>query len=297
MANVSEIVLASIPSPSRSEWNLGPFPLRAYALAILVGIVVAVWWSMRRLKARGGNPDDIISVCYWAVPFGIVGGRIYHLVTSPDQYFGAGGHPMDAFKIWEGGLGIWGAVALGGLGAWIGCRRTGLSFALFADVTAPTILLAQGIGRIGNWFNQELFGAPTTLPWGLEIDPAHLPAGDAVGTLYHPTFLYELLWNVLGVAVLVWAERRYRLHGGQVFWLYVLIYTTGRLWIEMLRIDTAHHFLGVRLNVWTSIVVWIGALLAFVQLRRRTQRLGDEADRPVTEPAPTAVTRSQPEDS
>jgi len=289
-------VLASIPSPSQGEWHLGPLPVRAYALAILAGIVVSVWWSMRRLRARGGNPDDIISVCYWAVPFGIVGGRLYHLVTSPDAYFGPGGHPMDAFKVWEGGLGIWGAVALGGLGAWIGCRRIGLSFATFADVAAPTILLAQGIGRLGNWFNQELFGAPTTLPWGLQIDAAHLPAGDAVGTLYHPTFLYELLWNVLGAALLVWLERRYRLRGGQVFWLYVLIYTTGRLWIEMLRIDTAHHFLGVRLNVWTSVIVWIGALLAFVHLRRRTPRQDDEAASPVTEPASTAGTRSHPEE-
>jgi prolipoprotein diacylglyceryl transferase len=261
--------LASIPSPSRNEWHLGPFPLRAYALAILAGIVAAVLIGQRRWVARGGKSDDVLEIAFWAVPFGIVGGRLYHLITSPDAYFGKGGHPWRAFAIWEGGLGIWGAIALGGLGAWIGCRRQGLRLAPFADAVAPGLLVAQAIGRLGNWFNQELFGAPTTLPWGLRIDDAHLPAGYAPGTLFHPTFLYEIVWNLAGAALLVWLDRRFRLGYGRVFWAYVMIYTAGRFWIEHLRIDEAHHFLGMRLNDWTSIVAFLGALVAFVLVGRR----------------------------
>jgi len=262
-------VLASIPSPPQNVWHLGPFPLRAYALAILAGIVAAVLIAQKRWKDRGGDPDTILEISFWAVPFGIVGGRIYHLITSPDAYFGRGGHPWRAFAIWEGGLGIWGAIALGGLGAWIGCRRAGVRLAPFADAVAPGLFVAQAMGRLGNWFNQELFGGPTTLPWGLRIDDAHLPAGYPPGTLFHPTFLYEILWNLAGAAVLVWLDRRLRLGYGRVFWLYVMIYTAGRFWIEHLRIDEAHHFLGMRLNDWTSIVVFVGALVAFVLVGRR----------------------------
>ncbi|WP_029287460.1 prolipoprotein diacylglyceryl transferase [Cellulomonas sp. HZM] len=266
-------VLASIPSPSQGVWHLGPFPVRAYALAILVGIVVAVVITRRRWAERGGDPDTILEISFWAVPFGIVGGRIYHLITSPDAYFGEGGHPLDAFKIWEGGLGIWGAVALGAVGAWIGARRQGVRLPPFADSLAPGLLVAQAIGRLGNWFNQELYGAPTTLPWGLQISREHQIAegreADPVGTLYHPTFLYELVWNLLGAALLVWADRRFKLGHGRVFWLYVMVYTAGRFWIELLRVDTAHHFLGLRINVWTSIVAFLGALVAFVVVGRR----------------------------
>lgn len=261
--------LASIPSPPHNEWHLGPFPVRAYALAILVGIVAAVLICQRRWKDRGGDPDTVLEVSFWAVPFGIVGGRLYHLITSPDAYFGEGGHPWRAFAIWEGGLGIWGAIALGGVGAWIGCHRAGVRLAPFADALAPGLLVAQALGRLGNWFNQELFGGPTTLPWGLRIDDAHLPAGYAPGTLFHPTFLYEILWNLAGAVLLVWLDRRFRLGHGRVFWAYVMIYTSGRLWIEMVRIDDAHHFLGVRLNVWTAAIVFVGALVAFVMVGRR----------------------------
>ena len=204
------------------------------------------------------------------MPFGIVGGRIYHVITSPDAYFGEGGNPVKAFAIWEGGLGIWGAVALGALGAWIGCRRLGVRLTVFADALAPGLLVAQAIGRLGNWFNQELFGGPTTLPWGLRVDDAVAEAaGHAAGTLFHPTFLYELVWNLLGAVFLIWADRRFRLGHGRVFWLYVVVYTSGRLWIELLRIDPAHGFLGLRLNVWTSILVGLGALVAFVLVGRR----------------------------
>lgn len=274
----------SIPSPSRAEWHLGPLPLRAYALAILVGIVVAAWMTMRRLAARGGTTDDVLEISLWAVPFGIVGGRIYHVVSSPQAYFGEGGDPWKAFAIWEGGLGIWGAIALGAVGAWIGCRRQGVRFADFADAVAPGLLVAQAIGRLGNWFNQELFGGPTTLPWGLEIDAAHLPPGLEPGTLFHPTFLYEMVWNLLAAAVLIWAERRFRLRHGRVFWAYVMLYTLGRLWIELVRIDPASIVLGLRINVWVSILVFLGALTALVVLGRRYR--DEPADAlPAEEPA------------
>ena len=260
---------AAIPSPSQSVWYLGPLPLRAYALAILAGIVAAVWISQRRMAERGGPAERVIEIVFWAVPFGIVGGRIYHVVSSPQAYFGPDGEPLRAFALWEGGLGIWGAIALGAVGAAIGCRRQNVRFSSFADVVAPALLVAQAIGRLGNWFNQELFGGQTTLPWGLRIDEAHLPAGYDVGTLFHPTFLYELVWNLAGAAFLVWADRRFRLGHGRVFWLYVVVYTSGRLWIEMVRIDPANTVLGLRLNVWTSLLVGIGALVAFLLAGRR----------------------------
>ncbi|WP_273651258.1 prolipoprotein diacylglyceryl transferase [Cellulomonas fimi] len=266
---MSAAVLASIPSPSQGVWHLGPFPVRAYAIAILLGIVAALWLTRRRWAERGGDPDTVLEISFWAVPFGIVGGRIYHVITSPQAYFGEGGDPVRALFIWEGGLGIWGAVAFGAVGAWIGCRRQGVRLAPFADALAPGLLVAQAIGRLGNWFNQELFGGPTTLPWGLQIDDAHLPAGFDSGTLFHPTFLYEMLWNLAGAAVLIWADRRFKLGHGRVFWLYVVIYTTGRLWIELVRIDPASTILGLRVNVWTSIIVGLGALVAFVMVGRR----------------------------
>ncbi|WP_311836236.1 prolipoprotein diacylglyceryl transferase [Cellulomonas fimi] len=260
-----------IPSPSESVWQLGPFPLRAYALAILAGIAVALWIARRRWAERGGDPETVIEIAFWAVPFGIVGGRIYHVVSSPDAYWGPDGDPIKALFIWQGGLGIWGAIAFGAVGAWIGCRRQGVRFAPFADTLAPALLVAQAIGRLGNWFNQELFGAPTTLPWGLEIDPAAptFPDGLPADTLFHPTFLYEMLWNLAAAALLVYLDRRFRLGHGRVFWLYVLLYSVGRLWIELLRIDPAEQVLGLRLNVWTSIVVALGGLIAFVLVGRR----------------------------
>ena len=263
-------LVASIPSPSVSEWHLGPFPIRAYALAILLGIVIAVWLTGKRMTDRGGNMDMVYDICLWAVPFGIVGGRLYHVISSPRAYFGEGGNPIKALYIWEGGLGIWGAIALGAVGAWIGCRRAGVKFSTFADAAAPGILIAQAIGRLGNWFNQELFGAPTTLPWGLEIDDAHLPAGFEPGTLFHPTFLYEMLWCLAAAALLLMIDRKFKLLPGQLFFLYIAVYTLGRVWIEMLRIDDAEMVLGLRLNVWTSVLVLVGGTLGFVLAGRRT---------------------------
>ena len=262
---------AEIPSPAQHTWYLGFVPIRAYAMAILAGILVALWITTRRWIERGGDGDHVMEIVFWAVPFGIVGGRIYHVVSSPDAYFGPGGNPVDAFKIWEGGLGIWGAIALGAVGAWIGTRKMGVKYAPFADAVAPALLVAQAIGRLGNWFNQELFGGPTTLPWGLRIDPTSpsFPDTELPSTLFHPTFLYELVWNLAAAALLIWLDRRYRLGHGRVFWAYVMLYTVGRLWIELLRIDPAETVLGLRLNVWTSIVVGLGALIAFVVVGRR----------------------------
>jgi len=271
LALSATVLPAAIPSPPESVWHLGPFPLRAYALAILAGIAAALWLTTKRWVARGGDADTVLEIAFWAVPFGIVGGRIYHVVSSPDAYFGPDGDPLRALFIWEGGLGIWGAIAFGALGAWIGCRRQGVRLAPWADALAPGLLVAQAIGRLGNWFNQELFGGPTTLPWGLRIDPSAptFPEGYAAGTLFHPTFLYEMLWNLAGAALIIWLDRRLRLGHGRVFWLYVVVYTVGRLWIELLRIDPAEEVLGLRLNVWTSIVVGLVALIFFVVLGRR----------------------------
>lgn len=266
--NLTGALVSSIPSPSQGVWHLGPLPVRAYALAIILGIVVATWLTMRRWKERGGDPDQVLDIVMWAVPFGIVGGRIYHVISSPDAYWGPGGDPVSALYIWNGGLGIWGAIALGAVGAYIGCRRAGVSFAVFADAVAPGLLVAQAIGRLGNWFNQELFGAVTTLPWGLEIDPSI--SGYPAGTLFHPTFLYELLWNLGAAALLVWLDRRFKLGHGRVFWLYVVTYTLGRVWIEMLRIDDAELVLGLRLNVWTSLATFALGAVAFAVVSRRS---------------------------
>jgi prolipoprotein diacylglyceryl transferase len=266
--------VASIPSPPAGEIALGPFPLRAYALFILLGVVVGVLVIDRRWQALGGRPGFVLDTATFAVPAGIVGARIYHVVTTPGPYFGAGGEPLDALKVWEGGLGIWGGILGGALAAWVMARREGVSFAALADAAAPGLALAQAIGRLGNWFNQELYGRPTDLPWGLEIDPENRPLDTPEVATYHPAFLYELLWNV-GVAVLViWAERRFRLGYGRAFALYVAAYCAGRLWIEALRIDTAQQVLGLRLNMWTSIVVGVLAL-AYVLLRRGPRGSGE----------------------
>lgn len=268
------MVPASIPSPP-AEWasfSIGPATIHAYALCILAGIIVALLLTSARWKRYGGNPDVVWDVAIWAVPFGLIGGRLYHVFSSPDAYFGPDGDLSRIPRIWEGGLGIWGAVALGAVGAWIGCRRAGVRLSAFADAAAPGVLLAQAIGRWGNWFNQELFGAPTDLPWGLEIDAdnPNFPADADPGTLFHPTFLYESLWNLAGVALLLLLDRRFTLRGGRMFWLYAAYYTAGRVWIEALRIDDAEMItlLGLtqRLNVWTSVLVLLVSIAIFVYL-------------------------------
>ncbi|KJS59202.1 prolipoprotein diacylglyceryl transferase [Streptomyces rubellomurinus] len=260
--------IAYIPSPSRGVLYLGPIPLRAYAFCIILGVVVAVWLGSKRWVARGGAKHTVGDIAVWAVPFGLVGGRLYHVITDGGRlYFAEGKNPWDALKIWEGGLGIWGAIALGAVGAWIGARRRGVPLPAYADAIAPGIALAQALGRWGNYFNQELYGRPTTLPWGLEIDKT-LPNGEVVKGVYHPTFLYESIWCV-GVALLViWADRRWKLGHGRAFALYVAAYTVGRFWTEWLRIDEAHVYFGLRLNDWTSIAVFLGAVAYFVIVGR-----------------------------
>ncbi|MDT7581767.1 MAG: hypothetical protein QOK35_3031 [Pseudonocardiales bacterium] len=278
--------LAYLPSPDRGVWMLGPVPIRAYALCIIAGIVVAVMWGEKRFVARGGEPGVVTDVAVFAVPFGLVGGRLYHVLTDWNTYFGPGANPVDALRIWHGGLGIWGAVALGAVGAWIGCRRRGVPLPFFADAVAPGIVTAQAIGRLGNWFNQELYGGPTTLPWGLEIyrrvdpgtgitDPL---AGVAVDhtpiAVVQPTFLYELLWNLVVAGIVVVADRRFRLGHGRAFALYIAGYTLGRFFIELIRTDPATRVFGdVRINVVVAAVVFIGAVTCFVVVRKPREEL------------------------
>ncbi|WP_091516198.1 MULTISPECIES: prolipoprotein diacylglyceryl transferase [Amycolatopsis] len=280
--------LATIPSPDRGVWYLGPIPIRAYALFIILGIILAIWWGERRWQERGGTKGTVVDIAVFAVPFGIIGGRLYHVITDAELYFGPGKDPVKALYIWDGGLGIWGAIALGGVGAWIACRRRGIPLPAMADAIAPGIVTAQAIGRLGNYFNQELYGAHTSLPWGLEIyqrfDPdnpaipdqgpdgvafGHIPLADSP---VQPTFLYELLWNLAVAALVVWLDRRLKLGHGRAFALYVAGYTLGRFWIELLRSDHANEILGLRVNVWTSVLVFLGAMIYFVVARKRGPR-------------------------
>lgn len=259
----------SIPSPPESVWHIGPVPIRAYALCILSGVILAVWWSGKRYEAREGKAEDIADMAVWAVPIGIIGARLYHVITTPQPYFGANGDPMKAFAIWNGGLGIWGGIALGGFAAWWYCKRHGLSVATIADSIAPTLLVAQAMGRLGNWFNQELYGRPTDLPWGLEIDLAHRRPGYENAETFHPTFLYEAVWNLLGAAFLLWIERRFSINRGRLLWAYVLVYCMGRIWVETVRIDEANRIAGVRLNVWTSLILGVFSVFMIWRISRR----------------------------
>ncbi len=273
--------LAFIPSPSIGEIHLGPLPLRGYSLMLILGIAAAVWLGGRRWAARGGEKTVVADIALWAVPFGVLGARLYHVITSGEPYFGAGGDPVKALFIWDGGIGIWGAIAGGAVGAWIGCRRKGVALSAFADAVAPGIALGQAIGRWGNWFNQELYGRATTLPWALEIDPAHRPEATADLATYHPAFLYESLWCLGVVALVVWADRRFRLDRGRAFALYAAAYCVGRFWIEYLRVDEAHHILGLRLNDWTALLVFAAAVAHLVVTTRRVadRHDGDDVDR------------------
>ena len=262
----------SIPSPSTGVWNLGPFPLRAYALAIILGIIVAVVMGDRRWRKLGGKAGEISDIAVWAVPFGIVGGRIYHVITDAQLYFGAGANPIDALKIWQGGLGIWGAIAFGAVGAWIGANRAGVRMAPLADVLAPGIVLAQAIGRWGNYFNQELFGSPTSLPWGLEIDLRYRPSGFEQFETFHPTFIYESIWAILVAIILITVERRWQVNNGRIFLLYVALYSFGRLFIEQLRIDPVNEAAGFRLNTFTAATLVLIFAVWFVRRRSNSIR-------------------------
>lgn len=272
-----------IPSPPGSwrSFNLGQWlrdigldwfglnlTINAYAIAILLGIVAAVWLTNKRLVDRGGEPWVVLDIALWAVPLGILGGRLYHVFTHPADYFYPGAELIRIFYVWEGGLAIFGAVALGAVGAWIGTKLAGIRFSSFADALAPGLLLAQGIGRLGNYFNQELFGAPTSLPWGLQIDRPNqaIPLGIPDDALFHPTFLYEMLWNFVGVAALIVAGRSLSLQWGRLFGVYLIWYGIGRAYLETLRLDPAELILGIRVNVWTALVVIaLGLLIVLIQ--------------------------------
>jgi len=265
------MTLLSIPSPSQGTWDLGPFPVRAYALCIIAGVIVAIWIAEKRWVARGGKQGQVSDLALWMVPFGLVGGRLYHVITDSHLYFSEGREPITALYVWRGGLGIWGAIAMGALGLFIGARRMGIRIAPVADAIAPAVLIGQAFGRFGNYFNQELFGRPTDLPWALEIDPVHRPSGYLAESTFHPTFLYESLWCLAAFALIIWVDKRFRLGHGRVVALYVMLYTMGRGWIEMLRIDDVqlNNVLGLRLNVWTSIVLFAAAATFFIISSRR----------------------------
>lgn len=265
-ATIQRVPLGSIPSPSFDGIQLGPFDIRIYGLMYVIAVVAAVAITTRRWEAEGGSGELVREVAIWGFPAGIVGGRLYFLATSwhevPDHWWGP-------FAVWTGGLGIWGGIALGTIvGVWR-LHRAGVDVARFLDAAAPGILVAQAIGRIGNYFNQELFGRPTSLPWGLEIDPEHRPVRYLERTTFHPTFLYELLWNLALAAALVWLGRRRDVRPPGLFALYVIGYSAFRIFEELLRIDPAHHVLGLRLNLFVAVVLTVAGAAWFVRSQRR----------------------------
>ncbi|TFD45696.1 prolipoprotein diacylglyceryl transferase [Cryobacterium frigoriphilum] len=258
----------SIPSPGWSFVDLGPFRIHAYALCILAGIIFATMITSRRLSKRGGEPGVVLDIILWAVPLGIVGARIYHVLTHPGDYFYDGADLLRTLYIWEGGNAIFGSLLGGAVGAWIGSRQSGIRFWSFADALAPAMLIAQATGRLGNWFNHELYGLPTTLPWGLEIEAtnAAFPIGLPADTLFHPTFLYEIIWNLAGVAVILLLERRLNLRWGKAFGVYLIWYGIGRTIFESIRVDPSEVFFGLRTNVWASLAaIVVGLLIIIIQ--------------------------------
>jgi prolipoprotein diacylglyceryl transferase len=271
-------MVASIPSPSSN--TIGPF--RAYGLMIGLGVLAAVELASRRWKARGGDPNDFWSIAVWAVPAGLIGARLYHVLTDWRTYFGSGGRPVEALYIWNGGLGIPGGIALGtAVGVYVAYRR-GMRIPPSFDAAAPAIPLAQAIGRLGNYFNQEVFGRPTDLPWGLEIDPVNRPPRYVNYETFHPTFLYEALWNLAIVGLLIWIDRKKVLRPGNLFVLYVGGYGLGRLWVEALRSDTASQMFGIRVNTWMSLLLIAGAVIVLAV--RGVRRRPEDSDEPYREP-------------
>ena len=267
----------SIPTPSTSVLELGPLTIHFYALCIIAGIAIAVWLGDKRFKSHGENLENVVAdVAIWAVPFGIIGGRLYHVISSPSDYFGKNGNPIDALKIWQGGLGIWGAISVGAVAAYFAYKQQQKkkdlpAFGYFLDALAPGILLAQAVGRLGNWFNGELFGRPTDLPWALQIPVSKRPDGYTSFETFHPTFLYELIWcTAIAVVLILWAKK---LAPGQVFSAYVALYSAARLLIEIIRIDEANTIAGLRVNVWVSAIVATLALLNYLRLGRSSAKI------------------------
>lgn len=281
MQDVIASLFASIPSPESGVWQLGPFPVRAYAMCILAGIVLAYWLTTKRYAARGGNPSLIADMALWGIPFGIIGARLYHVMTDWHLYFGPGGSGIGgALQVWSGGIGIWGAAAGGMLGVWIACRRNGVLLPPVLDAIAPGFAFAQAIGRFGNWFNQELFGRPTEVPWALEIAPQNRPAGYVEFATFHPTFLYESLWCLAMGFVVIWADRRFNMGHGRVAALYIGLYCVGRLVFELVRIDSATLIMGIRVNVFTSVLIGLAAFAYVIVSARRNPGREQSMNRP-----------------
>jgi prolipoprotein diacylglyceryl transferase len=268
---MNSTIFLAIPSPDVSYIELGPVRIHFYALFILAGIILALVLTESRLRSRGAESGVALDISLWAIPLGILGGRFFHVVTHPNDYFFPGADLLAVFRIWEGGLAIYGALMFGALGAAIGARAAGIKFTSYLDAVAPGVLLAQAIGRWGNYFNNELFGTPTDLPWGLQIDsnnPAY-PAGLPEGVLFHPTFLYESIWSLAGVALLLAADQRFNLRWAKMFGLYIVYYSVGRVWIEAIRIDPSEIILGLRVNIWSAIAgIALGLAIIFIQSRR-----------------------------
>ncbi|WP_423184279.1 prolipoprotein diacylglyceryl transferase [Arthrobacter sp. NyZ413] len=284
-----------LPSPTVSAIHVGPLTIHFYALCIMAGIAVAIWLTSRRWTARGGAAGQVLDICLWAVPAGIIGGRVYHVITDPELYFLPGKNPWNAFAIWDGGLGIWGAVALGIVGAWIGCRRAKVSLVAFLDAVAPGVILAQALGRWGNWFNNELYGDPTNLPWKLQIHQMDPATGSAVTDpsgapvvlgYFQPTFLYESLWCVAVGLLLLYVDRRFTLGAGSMFSLYVAGYTAGRFAFELMRSDYANLVLGLRVNTWVAGLVFLAGAIAFALLFRRRRPTAVPGDPAAHSPEP-----------
>ena len=266
-------LITSIPSPSIQYFELGPLRVHIYALCILAGIALAAWITDARLTKRGAERGVVLDIILWAVPLGIIGARFYHVFTHPADYFYVGADPMKVFYIWEGGNAIFGSLLGGAVGAWIGCKQTGIRFWSFADALAPAMLIAQATGRLGNYFNHELFGQPTTLPWGLEIESTNpaFPVGLPEGTLFHPMFLYEILWNLFGAFVILALERKFYLRWGKAFGVYLIWYGIGRSFFETYRLDSSETFFSIRTNVWAALLaVLVGVLIILIQNRRHS---------------------------
>ena len=255
-------MLFFIPSPHTGVVHIGPLQLHMYGLTLLVAILACVWLTGHRWKAMGGEWDLVTRVAVWGVAFGVVGARLYHDITSwsevPTPKW------QGIFEVWKGGLGIWGGILFGALAGAVVVRRSGADVSKFLDAAAPGLLLAQGIGRIGNWWNQELYGKPTKLPWGLEISVAHRPLQYLDRATFHPTFLYELIWDFIGVGMLLYVSRRYTIRPPALFSLYIAWYCFGRIFEELLRIDPSHHIAGLRLNAWVSIILFCGSTTYFI---------------------------------
>ncbi|MFC0674842.1 prolipoprotein diacylglyceryl transferase [Brachybacterium hainanense] len=272
------MTLAGIPSSPISSLSLGPLTIHFYALCILAGIAVALWWGTKRWEKRGGSADDLFDIAFAAVIAGIVGARLWHVLSSPEPYFGPGGDPLSVLRIWEGGLAIWGAVAGGALAMWIMAQRKGVSFVAVADTFAPTLMVAQALGRVGNWFNQELYGGPTDLPWAWDV--TCVTGGQSIGGCvpgsYHPTFLYEMLWNLVGVVLLLALEKRFSLGGGRVFWSYAAIYSTGRAWIDAMRTEPVFMLGELRIHTVVALATLVVSVLMIILLTHRRSARGGE---------------------